>query len=188
MCAQRVDKQRLPVRSQPLLEDIRAILRDARRQTWATVNTLMVQAYWHIGRRIVQEEQQGKERADYGAALIRNLARDLGEEFGRGVSIANLKNFRQFYLTFPDENFLYALRRELTWTHRRLVMQVDTGPPWNHPVCRKRRNDGALLGTARKPAAFRLQISPRPAQRGGTGAAACARLGASGDSHISWEV
>jgi predicted nuclease of restriction endonuclease-like (RecB) superfamily len=111
--------------AQSLLDDVRVILRNARQQSWQAVNTLMVQAYWHIGRRIVLEEQQGKERADYGTALIRNLARELGEEFGKGVSVANLWNFRQFYLTFPDENFLYALRRELTWTHWRLVMRVD---------------------------------------------------------------
>ena len=66
-----------------------------------------------------------KERADYGKALIRNLAMSLGEEFGKGVSIANLKNFRQFYLTFPDIEKSYALRSQLTWTHWRLVMRVE---------------------------------------------------------------
>jgi len=111
--------------SKPLLEDIRSLLRSARQHSYQAVNALMVQAYWNIGRRIVQEEQQGKERADYGKALIRNLARELGEEFGKGVSVANLWNFRQFYLTFPAEDFLYALRRELTWTHWRLVMRVE---------------------------------------------------------------
>ncbi|MDR2011698.1 MAG: DUF1016 N-terminal domain-containing protein [Rhodanobacter sp.] len=70
--------KQLALPAKPLLEDIRDILRNARQQTWATVNTLMVQAYWHIGRRIVQEEQQGKERADYGAALIRTHA-DIGQ-------------------------------------------------------------------------------------------------------------
>jgi len=123
--------------SKLLLEDIRSLLRSARQHSYQAVNTLMVQAYWSIGRRIVQEEQQGKERADYGKALIRNLARELGEEFGKGVSVANLKNFRQFYLTFPGEDFLYALRRELgdekgyalrsllTWTHWRAVIRVE---------------------------------------------------------------
>ena len=79
-----------------------------------------------IGQRIVEEEQHGRERADYGSFLNRNLARELGEEFGCGVSVANLWNFRQFYLTFPDEQILYALRRELTWTHWRTVMRVDS--------------------------------------------------------------
>ena len=85
----------------------------------------MVEAYWQIGQRIVQEEQGGKARADYGAQLIRNLARELGDEFGQGVSVANLKNFRQFYLTFPDAGKGYALLSFLTWTHWRLVMRVE---------------------------------------------------------------
>jgi hypothetical protein len=85
----------------------------------------MVEAYWQIGRRIVEEEQGGAVRAEYGRQIIRNLARDLGDEFGKGLSVANLWNFRQFYLTFPDAGKLYALRRELSWTHWRLVMRVE---------------------------------------------------------------
>lgn len=108
-----------------LVEDVRVILRRARQQAWSAANTIMIEAYWRIGRRIVQEEQAGKRRADYGTALVRNLARQLGEEFGHGVSVANLWNFRQFYLTFPSEKKLYALRRELTWTHWRLLMRVE---------------------------------------------------------------
>lgn len=108
-----------------LLEDVRAILQQARQKTFATANTLMVEAYWLIGQRIVQEEQGGNARADYGSQLIPNLARQLGDEFRRSVSIANLKNFRQFYLTFPDAGKSYALRSFLTWTHWRLVMRVE---------------------------------------------------------------
>ena len=63
--------------------------------------------------------------AGYGSQLIRNLARGLGDEFGAGVSVANLKNFRQFYLTFPDAGKGYALGSQLTWTHWRLVMRVE---------------------------------------------------------------
>jgi predicted nuclease of restriction endonuclease-like (RecB) superfamily len=108
-----------------LLDDVRAILRQARRQAYAAANTVMVEAYWRIGRRIVEEEQGGKNRADYGAFLIRSLARQLGEEFGRGLSVANLKNFRQFFMTFPDLEKSYALRSLLTWTHWRLLMRVE---------------------------------------------------------------
>jgi predicted nuclease of restriction endonuclease-like (RecB) superfamily len=108
-----------------LLEDVRAILQQARQTTFSAVNRVMIEAYWHIGQRIVQEEQGGNARADYGRQLIRNLARQLGDEFGCGVSVANLKNFRQFYLTFPDAGKSYALRSLLTWTHWRLVMRVD---------------------------------------------------------------
>src|SRR5260221_12727605 len=83
-------------------DDVRAILQQARRKAYAASNFIMVEAYWHIGQRIVQEEQGGKDRAEYGSHLIRNLARQLGEAFASGVSVANLKNFRQFYLAFPD--------------------------------------------------------------------------------------
>lgn len=85
-----------------LLDDVRDLLQKSRGKAYAAANLIMVDAYWNIGRRIVEEEQDGRERAGYGSQLIRNLARRLGDEFGAGVSVANLKNFRQFYLTFPD--------------------------------------------------------------------------------------
>jgi hypothetical protein len=105
--------------------DIRCILADARQKAYAAVNSVMVEAYWKIGRRIVEEEQGGKDRAEYGSFLIRELSRNLGNEFGKGFSVANLKNFRQFYLTFPNIGKGYALRSELTWTHYRLIMRVE---------------------------------------------------------------
>lgn len=108
-----------------LLSDIQSILHQARQKAFAAVNTAMVQAYWQIGKRIMQEEQQGKERADYGSFLIKQLSGQLSGEFGNGFSIANLKNFRQFYLTFPDLEKGYALRSQLTWTHYRLIMRVE---------------------------------------------------------------
>ncbi|HNB52231.1 MAG TPA: PDDEXK nuclease domain-containing protein, partial [Anaerolineales bacterium] len=105
-------------------EEVRALLNQARQKAYASINFAMVEAYWQIGRRIVEEEQSGKERADYGTFLIKELSRQLTGEFGKGFAVANLWNFRQFYLAFPDEN-LYALRRELTWSHYRLIMRVD---------------------------------------------------------------
>lgn len=108
-----------------LLDDVRNILHDARNKAYTAANAAMVDAYWRIGQRIVETEQGGAARAEYGSQLIRNLARALGEEFGRGVSVANLKNFRQFYLTFPDAGKSYALRSELSWTHWRLIMRVE---------------------------------------------------------------
>jgi hypothetical protein len=107
-----------------LLEDVRSILRQARGQVYAAANAAMVQAYWEIGHRIVEEEQGGAARAEYGRQIIRNLARDLGDKFGKGLSVANLKNFRQFYLTFPDAGKSYALRSQLSWSHWRLVMRI----------------------------------------------------------------
>lgn len=133
MTAKKSSKPALPVQASNaeapqsvFFEDVRTILRQARSRAYATTNAIMVDAYWRIGQRIVEEEQGGKGRADYGSFLIRNLARQLGDEFGKGLSVANLKNFRQFYLTFPEAEKSYALRSQLTWTHWRLIMRVET--------------------------------------------------------------
>ncbi len=104
---------------------IRGILAEARQNADSSVNFIMVEAYWRIGQRIVEEEQEGQTKAAYGKELIKELSKQLGDEFGRGFSIANLKNFRQFYLTFPDPEKSYALRSELGWTHHRLIMRVE---------------------------------------------------------------
>ncbi|NUM44296.1 MAG: DUF1016 domain-containing protein [Anaerolineales bacterium] len=106
-------------------DEVRALLNLARQKAYASINFAMVEAYWQIGRRIVEEEQNGKERADYGAFLIKELSRQLTGEFGKGFTVANLKNFRQFYLTFPDFQIGYAPRSFLSWSHYRLIMRVD---------------------------------------------------------------
>jgi predicted nuclease of restriction endonuclease-like (RecB) superfamily len=86
----------------------------------------MVETYWRLGKRIVEEEQQGKARAGYGEALIVNLSRYLGENFGKGFSVANLKNFRQFYLTFPVfDEFATHCVANLSWTHIRQIMRLE---------------------------------------------------------------
>ncbi|KHE92156.1 MAG: DUF1016 N-terminal domain-containing protein [Candidatus Scalindua rubra] len=72
----------------------------------------------------MDEEQRGKERADYGANLIKNLSIALNAEFGKGFSVANLWDFRQFYLVFPSNEKLYTLCRELSWSHIRLIMRL----------------------------------------------------------------
>jgi predicted nuclease of restriction endonuclease-like (RecB) superfamily len=108
-----------------LLGDVRTILAQARQKTYAAVNFTMVECYWRIGRRIVEEEQHGQQRAEYGARIIRELSRGLTGEFGTGFSAANLKNFRQFYIIYPDFEKSYALRSQLSWTHYRLIMRVE---------------------------------------------------------------
>lgn len=82
----------------------------------------MVVAYWHIGREIIEEEQKGKSRADYGQKFLEMIAERLTNEFGQGFDASNLWNMRKFYQTFP---ILDALRRELSWTHYRILMRVD---------------------------------------------------------------
>ena len=111
-----------------LLGDVRAILSQARQKVYSAANFAMVECYWQIGRRIVEEEQRGQIRAEYGAQIIRELSRSLAGEFGSGFSAANLKNFRQFYLAYPDFGKSYALRSQLRWTHYRLIMRVDSPP------------------------------------------------------------
>ena len=81
----------------------------------------MVEDYWQIGKSIV-EEQNGEERAEYGTGLLKELSNQMTRDFGKGFTVANLKNMRQFYLTFPNS---YALRSELSWTHYRLLMRVE---------------------------------------------------------------
>jgi hypothetical protein len=85
-----------------LFREVATILEEARRQTVRSVNTHMVTAYWLIGWRIVEAEQGGKARASYGERLLENLSARLRARFGKGYSVANLKNFRGLYLTYPD--------------------------------------------------------------------------------------
>ena len=114
---------------------IRIILDQARQKAYSAINFAMVEAYWQIGKRIVEQEQQGQERAGYGEYLIKELSKVLRTDFGKGFSYANLSNFRQFYLTFPDSEKLYALRRELTWTHYRLIMRVEKPVARDYYIC-----------------------------------------------------
>jgi len=105
--------------------DIRQILEQARGKAQSAVNSAMVEAYWLIGKRIVKEEQQGEARAKYGHRLLENLSRELIQEFGKGFSYANLRNFRQFYLTYPDQKICYTLCSKLGWSHHRLIMRIS---------------------------------------------------------------
>jgi len=106
--------------------DISRILSEGRNKAHAAVNYAMVEAYWNIGKRIVEQEQEGKERANYGVQLLVNLSRYLGSTFGKGFSEANLKNFRQFYLTWPNDKIRYTLCSELSWSHIRLIMRLGS--------------------------------------------------------------
>lgn len=104
-----------------IYKEIKSILEQARNKVYKVANSTMVEAYWNIGRVIV-EKQGGNNKAEYGTALIKNLSKKMTKEFGKGFTVANLKNMRQFYLIFQKS---YALRSELTWTHYRLLMRVE---------------------------------------------------------------
>ena len=101
--------------------EIKKILTEARNKVYQTANFAMVEAYWQIGKSII-EEQNGEERAEYGTGLLKELSKQMTQDFGKGFTVANLKNMRQFCLTFPNG---YALRSELSWTHYRLLMRVE---------------------------------------------------------------
>ena len=102
--------------------DIKSIIEKTRHKSFRAVNFIMVEAYWSIGRRIVEEEQKGERRAEYGAYLLRDLAKALTADFGQGFSEQSLRNMRQFYVLFPIRSTLWS---ELTWSHYRLLMRVE---------------------------------------------------------------
>ena len=105
-----------------LKAQIGELLTQGRRQAVKSVNTILVQTYWQIGRHIVEFEQQGQDRAEYGAGLIDRLARDLTLEYGRGFSRSNLFQIRQFYLCFPK---VQTLSGQLSWSHYAEILKAD---------------------------------------------------------------
>lgn len=105
-----------------LLENLRALIVESRRQALRAVDTIQVRTCWEVGRHIVEFEQVGAARAEYGAGLIRRLAGALTADFGRGFDSSNLRYMRLFYRAFPNCD---ALRHELSWTHYRLLLRVE---------------------------------------------------------------
>ncbi|OGS22164.1 MAG: hypothetical protein A3J83_03670 [Elusimicrobia bacterium RIFOXYA2_FULL_40_6] len=105
-----------------IYQRIKQIIETSRNNIARAVNFEMVQAYWLIGKEIVEEEQLGQKRAEYGKQLITNLSLKLAKEFGQGFTLANIWNMRQFYIVYPK---LYSLRRELGWTHFRVLMRIE---------------------------------------------------------------
>jgi predicted nuclease of restriction endonuclease-like (RecB) superfamily len=106
-----------------LYQNIAEILQTARKKSYRAINYAMIEAYWSIGQQIVEEEQQGKHRAEYGTKLLTYLSKKLQADFGKGFDQSNLRNMRMFYKAFPIRD---ALRNELTWTHYRLLLKVST--------------------------------------------------------------
>jgi len=104
------------------IKEIKTLILQSREQAIRAVDHTRVLMYWNIGRRIFEEEQAGKERADYGTYLIKSLSEALSPEFGSGFSVRQLELMRQFYKTFPIAN---AVRSQLSWTHYRLLIRID---------------------------------------------------------------
>ena len=135
------------------ISGIKELLQNARNSIYQTINTTMTQTYWEIGRRIVEEEQGGEARAEYGKGLIKQLSNVLTAEFGNGFSTDNLKNMRRFYLAYPksetashqftlsyshyiflsrmtnenERNFYEIESTQNNWTLKELKRQFDSG-------------------------------------------------------------
>ena len=108
--------------SQDLIEEIREILTTARSKVAQQVNVELLSAYWNIGRTIVEHEQSSKDRAPYGKETLRQLARVLTKEFGKGFSLSNVYNMRQFYSNYP---IFQTVTGKLTWTHYCELMTIS---------------------------------------------------------------
>ncbi|OQB98488.1 MAG: hypothetical protein BWX81_00423 [Spirochaetes bacterium ADurb.Bin110] len=106
-----------------LKDQIGMLLRKGREQVGRAVNTILVQTYWHIGRHIVEFEQKGNVKAEYGSELLDRLSKDLTAEFGKGFSRSNLFQIRQFYLKFPK---IQTLSGQLSWSHYTEIMKADS--------------------------------------------------------------
>ena len=104
---------------------IREIILVARQRVYRMANSALLETYWHIGKIIVEDEQKGEVKAQYGKATLKNLANQLTLEFGKGFDDSNLRNMRSFYMAFPIRD---TLRHELSWSHYRLLSRLNTGP------------------------------------------------------------
>jgi len=108
--------------NQSLITDIKAIIHNSRDKAIRSVDHERTLMYWHIGQRIFEEEQRGKDRADYGSYLTKFIADQLEPEFGSGFSKRQVELFRQFYRTFPIAN---AVRSQLGWTHYKMLIRIE---------------------------------------------------------------
>ncbi|ATA92500.1 DUF1016 domain-containing protein [Capnocytophaga canimorsus] len=107
------------------ITEIKNILSQARQRAYTAINSVMVEAYWLIGRRIVEEEQNGENRAEYGKEVLQTLSIALTNEFGKGYSYRTLREIRQFYLTFPEIEKWRTLFAKLSWSHFQRVLKVS---------------------------------------------------------------
>ena len=108
-----------------IIDDIRTIITKARSKAYQSINEALIRSNWEIGKRIVEEEQLGKQRADYGIQLIKSISQQLTTEFGSGYGVRNLAYFKQLYQYFPDWEILHTRVQNLSWSHLRCILRVD---------------------------------------------------------------
>ncbi|WP_317170351.1 PDDEXK nuclease domain-containing protein [Frigoriflavimonas asaccharolytica] len=114
-----------------LFQSAKQIISLAREKVFRVANSTLLLTYWQIGQLIVEDEQKGKERAEYGKYTLKNLSKKLSLEFGKGFDESNLRNMRSFYLAFP---ICDALRHELSWTHYRMLLKIDLPKKVNYYI------------------------------------------------------
>ena len=117
------EKSIIPVPKE-FITDVRRIIEKGRQQAFSATGAIALTTYWNIGRRIVEEEQKGNIRAEYGSRLIAGLAEDLRAAYGASYNKRNLEHFRKFYLVFNDLQIVNELVHNLTWTHIRRLLSV----------------------------------------------------------------
>ena len=117
------------VEKSPLFQSIKDIIHESRQRVFRMANAALLHTYWQIGKLIIEDEQNGKAKANYGEATLKTLATQLTLEFGKGFDERNLNNMRAFFKAFPIWN---ALRTELSWTHYRLLCRLDTETKRNY--------------------------------------------------------
>ena len=118
-------EQMMTHNSTNVIADVKQIIELVREKTYSSVNTLMIQSNWMIGKRIVEEEQGGVARAEYGKSLLNNLAEELVPIYGNAYSVRRLQDYRQFYLYFRDIEIWHSRVPNLTWTHYRELLAVS---------------------------------------------------------------
>ena len=106
-------------------QEVHAILDEAKSKIYEAANNIMTYAYWNVGKRIIEQKQKGNRKAKYGSYLIKRLSQELSDEYGTGFSVANIRNCRQLYLTFPKESYGYSLIGKIHWSHLRTIMRLD---------------------------------------------------------------
>ena len=143
---------------QQFYQDISVLLNNARKQAKTAVNTAMVYTYYEIGRRIVEEEQHGEDRAAYGQQLLQGLSEHLTKQFGKGFSLTNLKLFRQFYTVYVDDQIGHTLSDQfanlptvgtgrqffLSWSHYLKLMRIKNIDERHFYEIEAARNDWSL--------------------------------------------
>jgi len=141
------------LQNQKLYNQIVSLLQEAKQQVLQTVNHTMVITYFEIGRMIVEEEQKGKERAEYGKALLKNLSKGLTSEFGRGFSVTNLQQMKRFFLIYQKQQTLSAILNKhqpkpfqfsLSWSHYLTLMRIEDENERNFYEIESKKNNWSI--------------------------------------------